>query len=91
MLPDSQPWKILSAWRSAAFDLVLSEPMLLEITRVLAYPVIRKRIDWSDEEIEHFVSLLRFHAEIVTIDGVDAVIPRDADDAPVGSLDCFSR
>ncbi len=57
--------------------------MLIEITRVLAYPKICKRIDWSDEEIDHFISLLRFNAEIVNIDGVDAVMPRDADDAPV--------
>jgi len=83
MLPDSQPGKILAAWRSSAFDLVLSEPMLTEVSRVLAYPKIRKRIAWTDVEIEHFISLLRFHAEIVDIEGVDAVVPRDADDAPV--------
>jgi len=83
MLPESQPGKILSAWRSSAFELVLSEPMLIEITRVLAYPKIRKRIEWSDEEIDHFISLLRFNAEIVNIEGIDAVVPRDADDAPV--------
>ncbi len=83
MLPESQPGKILSAWRSSAFELVLSEAMLIEITRVLAYPKIRKRIHWSDEAIDHFISLLRFNAEIVNIDGVDAVVPRDADDAPV--------
>lgn len=83
MLPESQPGKILSAWRNSAFELVLSEPMLIELTRVLAYPKIRKRIDWSDEEIEHFISLLRFNAEVVNIEGVDAVVPRDADDAPV--------
>jgi len=83
MLPESQPGKILSAWQRSAFDLVLSEPMLTEITRVLAYPKIRKRIDWSDEEIDHYISLLRFKAEIVNIDDVDAVVPRDADDAPV--------
>jgi len=83
MLPESQPWKILSAWRSSSFELVLSEPMLIEITRVLAYPKIRKRIGWSDEDIEHFISLLRFKAEIVNIDGVEAVVPRDADDTAV--------
>jgi len=49
----------------------------------LAYPKIRKRIAWSDDEIEHFISLLRFHAEIVNIEGVDAVVSRDVDDAPV--------
>jgi len=83
MLPRSQPGKILTAWRSSAFELVLSEPMLAEIARVLAYPKIRKRIGWSDEEIEHFVSLLRFQAEVINIDGIDAVVPRDADDASV--------
>jgi len=83
MLPDSQPGKILSVWRSSAFKLVLSEPMLAEIARVLAYPEIRKRIAWSDDEIEHFVTLLRFHAEIVDIEGIDAVVPCDADDTPV--------
>ncbi len=49
---------------------------------VLAYPKIRKRLTWSDEEIDHFIELLRFRAEIVDIQGVDAVIPRDEDDAP---------
>ena len=83
MLPKSQPGKILSAWRSSAFELVLSEPMLIELTRVLAYPKIRKRIAWSDEEIDHFITLLRFKATIVSIEGVDAVVPRDADDAPI--------
>ncbi len=83
MLPDSQPGKILSAWRNSSFELVLSEPMLTEIARVLAYPKIRKRIDWSDEEIDHFVSLLRFNAELINIEGIDAVVPRDKYDAPV--------
>ena len=49
MLPTSLPGRIVEAWRSGAFELVLSEPMVEEIGRVLAYPKIRKRIGWSDE------------------------------------------
>jgi len=92
MLPKSQPGKILSAWRSSAFELVLSEPMLIELTRVLAYPKIRKRIAWSDEEIDHFITLLRFKATIVSIEGVDApvlaaLIASDADCLVSGDQD----
>jgi len=83
MLPKSIPGKIISAWRSSSFALVFSEPMLVELARVLAYPKIRKRIAWSDEDVEHFVGLLRLHAEVVNIQGIHADVPRDVDDAPV--------
>jgi len=83
MLPESIPDKIISAWRSSAFELVLSEPMLVEIARVLTYPKIRKRIAWKDEDIDHFIGLLRFHAEVVDIQDTHAIVPRDPDDAPV--------
>lgn len=83
MLPESIPGKIISAWRSSSFELALSEPMLTEISGVLAYPKIRKRIAWSDETIEHFIALLCFRAEIVDIQNTSAVVPRDPDDAPV--------
>jgi len=83
MLPESIPGKIISAWRSSSFELALSEPMLVEIARVLAYPKIRKRIAWSDDDIEHFITLLRFRAEVVDIQDTHAVVPRDPDDAPV--------
>jgi len=83
MFPKSVPGKILTAWHHAQFDLVLSEPMLDEITRVLAYPKIRKHLAWSDETIEQFVTLLRFQAEIVDIRGIIAIVPHDADDNPI--------
>jgi len=83
MLPESIPGKIVSAWRSSSFELVFSEAMLVELARVLAYPKIRKRIDWTDEDIERFVSLLRFRAQVVDIETTHAVVPRDVDDAPV--------
>ena len=80
MLPDSTPGKIVNAWRKRNFDLVVSEMMLEETARVLAYPKIRKRLNWDEEIISRFVAFLRFEAEIVSIAGVEANVPADAND-----------
>ena len=80
MLPDSIPGKIVNAWRKRNFSLVLSEPMLIEIARVLAYPKIKKRINWDDETIANFIVLLRFEAELVNTLGVEAHVPADPND-----------
>ena len=80
MLPDSTPGRIVAAWRKRNFDLLVSEPMLEEIARVLAYPKIRKRIGWDDEHISRYITLLRFEAEVVSIAGVEADVPADPDD-----------
>lgn len=51
MLPQSLPGRIVAAWRDGEFDLVLSEPMLEEITRVLAYPKISRRLGWDLDKL----------------------------------------
>jgi uncharacterized protein len=81
MLPDSIPGKIVSAWRKRNFSLVLSEQMLIEIARVLAYPKINKRIHWDDATIANFIVLLRFETELVSTLGVEANVPADPDDS----------
>jgi len=83
MLPDSVPGRIVAAWQAGEFGLVLSEPMVEEIGRVLAYPKIRGRTGWTDEEIGNYLLLLRFKAEVVDIAGVDAGVPSDPNDTPV--------
>lgn len=80
MLSDSIPGKIVSAWRNRNFSIVVSEPMLEEIARVLAYPKIKKRLNWSDETISNYIVLLRFEAELVNITGVEANVPADPND-----------
>jgi len=52
---DGHPAQILSAWRADKFELVTSLPILDDLHRVLFYPRIRKRHQWSDEEIHLFV------------------------------------
>lgn len=83
MLPQSTPGKIVSAWKSGGFGLVLSEPMLEEISRVLSYPKIVKRLGWDGAKVARFIDLLRFNADIVEIGGTLAQVPDDPDDAPI--------
>lgn len=83
LLPESVPGKILQAWRSAAFTLVVSEPLLAELGRVLDYPKIRKRLGWNRQTISRFVALFRFMAEVVELGEVTAQVPGDPDDAHV--------
>jgi putative PIN family toxin of toxin-antitoxin system len=83
MLPDSVPGRIVAAWRGAQFELVLSEPLLDEIGRVLSYPKIQGRLRWGQDEIARFLLLLRFKADVVDIAGEKASVPRDPGDDPV--------
>ena len=80
MLPSSTPGRILGAWRTGHFSLVLSESMLTEISTVLRYPKIQKRIVWDDDTISRYLTLLRFEAEIADIQRTIARVPRDAKD-----------
>ncbi|HED19810.1 MAG TPA: putative toxin-antitoxin system toxin component, PIN family [Gammaproteobacteria bacterium] len=80
MLPDSIPGKIIHAWRNAHFVLALSEPMLEEITKVLAYPKIQKRLLWDQSQINKFDLLLRFKTDIVSLESIEAHVPTDPDD-----------
>lgn len=80
MLPRSTPGKIVQAWKNTHFDLALSEPMLTELARVLAYPKISQRLNWTPQKLERFILLLRFKSEIVALNGAVAEVPRDPDD-----------
>jgi len=80
MIPDSIPGKIIQAWQNAHFDFALSEPMLEEISRVLAYSKIKKRLNWDQDKINQFILLLRFKTDIVSLEGIIANVPTDPND-----------
>ena len=65
MYPQSVPGGIVTAWREARFDLVLSLEQLTEIGRLLADPKIRKILHWDDETNERFLQQLFLRAEMV--------------------------
>jgi uncharacterized protein len=55
--PSGSPAQIISRWLGGEFELVVSEALLSEVGRALAYPKLRRRIP-ADDAAE-FVSLLR--------------------------------
>lgn len=61
---DGHPAQVLAAWSEGGFDLFTSLPILDDLRRVLAYPRIRKRHRWSDEEIDLFVVSLAVAAHL---------------------------
>jgi uncharacterized protein len=56
------PAQIMNRWLGGAFELVVSEALLSELERALAYPKLRRRI--SARDAAEFVSLLRRSAVI---------------------------
>ena len=83
MFPDSAPGRVVAAWREARFDLVISVHQLAEIGRALAYPRIRRVLDWDDGRIEQFIRQLYIRAQIVDLDAISVEVPADPDDAPI--------
>lgn len=69
------PAQIVSRWIAGEFELVVSETLLAELARALAYPKLRKRI--SADEAGAFVAIVRHGALL----GTDPVHParRSAD------------
>jgi len=65
MYPESVPGRAVAAWREGRFDLIVPLAQLGEIGRVLAYPKIRKILQWDDETIGRFLRQLYLRAEVV--------------------------
>ncbi len=68
LLPKSTPGRILRAWSDGQFTVVTSEPLLVELARVLNYPKIQRRIGWRAEVVDRYISILRFRTEVVVPD-----------------------
>jgi len=51
------PAQIVSRWLAGEFELVVSEALLAELARALAYPKVHKRV--AEDEARAFVELLR--------------------------------
>ncbi len=68
LLPESVPGRIVQAWRDGQFEIVMSEPLLDEVERVLLYPKIQSRLGWTVEAVSRYVGLLRFKTDVVSID-----------------------
>ncbi len=54
--PSGSPAALIARWLAGEFELVVSEQLLAELRRALAYPKLRSRI--TDEEAAAFIDLL---------------------------------
>jgi uncharacterized protein len=57
------PGRLIALWLEGAFELVVSEELLAELGRALAYPKLREHI--SREDAADFIALLRATASMV--------------------------
>jgi len=80
MSPKGTTGRIIQAWKDNRLTLLICEAQLEEIKRVLAYPKIQNRLNWSGEKINLFVKLLAYRSEYVDISGIKAYVPQDTDD-----------
>src|SRR6185295_15742623 len=63
------PARIKDAWVDGKFEVVLSSPLLQELSEVLPRPRIKDKYGLTEEEINQFLELLLRRAVLVTIDG----------------------
>lgn len=86
LLPQSIPGQIISAWRKSLFDVVISQYILDEIKKVLNYPKIQKRLLLTQDEIDEYLTLIRFFTETVVLNSSHSIAIeklRDKNDGPI--------
>jgi uncharacterized protein len=76
--PAGETARALLAWAEGRYELVVSPRLLAELTRVLAYPKLRARVDSNDAEA--FVDWLSRQAILVTDPPDPPSRATDADD-----------
>lgn len=69
--PSGSPARVLALWEDGRFEAVVSEPILAEYDRVLAYPKIAVRLGLTSDEIAQTVA--DFRAFAVVIEPADQV------------------
>ncbi len=72
--------RILERWQQNAFDLLVSEAILAEYQRVLAYPRLRARHGLSDEEISVVIEDFREIGLLIEPEVSLSVVEDDPDD-----------
>jgi putative PIN family toxin of toxin-antitoxin system len=60
--PSGAPAQLVNRWLSGAFELLVSDGLLNELERALAYPKLRRRV--PEDDAAEFVSLLRLAAVV---------------------------
>ena len=86
LFPGGPPWRLVDAWRSGAFDLVLSEFVIDELKRVWGH--LAPRLKHAPTDLGDFLDILILRGELVQLD--EAVLAsaaatglRDPNDVPI--------
>jgi uncharacterized protein len=72
------PGRLIALWLEGAFELVVSEELLTELGRALAYPKLREHV--SREDAADFIALLRLTASVHADTARPGRISRDPGD-----------
>jgi uncharacterized protein len=75
---EGAPARLVSLWLSGAFEVVVSESLLEELERALAYPKLRDRVEAGDAS--EFVALLRQTTTLASDPSTVASRSEDPDD-----------
>ena len=78
LTPNGAPAQIVSRWLDGEFDLIVSDMLLAELERALAYPKLRARVTLA--EADEFVALLRSRAGVATDPSVTPPRSKDPGD-----------
>ncbi len=76
--PASVPGRLLRAWRQSHFELIVSDPILTELSRTLAKPYFRHRL--TAQQLRRAQRLLRRRAALVDITTVVTGVATHAED-----------
>lgn len=77
--PQGYPARLLQYWRADLFDMVISLPLLAELTNVLARPRLQTKYRYSSDEMAHYLHHISELAIMVELPGV-LELSRDPDD-----------
>ena len=78
--PSGAPAQVLSALRLRKFELVISEPMLMELAAVLSRPRLVQRFGISPDSVRELITVLREAASLATVVGAVRVCRDPKDD-----------
>jgi uncharacterized protein len=74
------PAQLLALCHAGGLELLVSPDTLAELRRVLTYPRVRKRLSYTDEQINQYIGLLEEIGVVITPPSVARVVLGDADD-----------
>jgi len=83
LVPQGKSGTIIDTWRQGHLSIVVSQPILQEIERVLLYPKIFKKLNWDRMKVKHYINLLSLLTENVDVKDCSVVVEKDLNDSPI--------